>query len=96
MTRIILMTAGGLLSLSGAVLTLTPIPGSTLALTSGLALILCSSPFASRCLQLLRTRFHLFNSGMAWIENRAGGRIGGALKQTRPHLSGNTGVDNSP
>jgi len=87
MIRIVLMTIGAVLTLMGLLLMVTPLPGSTLALAMGLAMLLCSSTYAARCLQLLRARFWVFDTGMRWVESRTGSAIGVALKRTGPLVS---------
>ena len=78
------MVAGSLLLLMGTISMVTPIPGGTFMLAAGSVLLICASPWFRRCLQILRTRFGLFNRIMTWMENKMGDRIGGVLKLTQP------------
>jgi hypothetical protein len=65
----------------------TPIPGGTFLIAGSLTALICSSPLARRCLQVMRTKINWFNKSVFWIEAKVGNRIGivgRALKQTRP------------
>ena len=62
----------------------TPLPGGTIALATGLSILVCSSlPFAL-FVQGCRRRFSFFNKALEWIENKLGERFAGGLMVTRP------------
>ncbi len=62
----------------------TPIPGSVALLASGSVLLICSSPFFRRWMQTRRSKSPLFNKLVSSVERRAGERLGGPLRLTRP------------
>ena len=65
----------------------TPIPGGTVLIAVSLTALICSSPFARRCLQVMRTKMNWLNKGVLWLEDKVGDRIGivgRALGKTRP------------
>lgn len=82
--RQLVAALGALLSVIGLLLLVSPIPGATVMLALGIALLICSSTRAAGALQSLRTRIAWLNRSFSWLEDRAGQKIGAALKQTRP------------
>jgi hypothetical protein len=87
MINFIISIVASVVLLFGLVSMVTPIPGGTFLIAGSLTALICSSPFARRCLQVLRTKLNWLNKGILWIEEKAGDRIGvvgRALRQTRP------------
>lgn len=79
--RIILSGFATVLVIVGA---FAPIPGGTVILGAGTALLICSSEFAAQCIRTARTRFHWLNRGVTWVEDRVGARLGVIIRRTRP------------
>ena len=86
MFRIILMIIATILLLGGALLMLTPMPGSTFMIAFGMMLLICTSRTAANYIKKLRIRFNSFNKSLTWLENKAGEKIGGVLKSTNPYI----------
>lgn len=87
MINFIISIVASLVFLFGLVSMVTPIPGGTFLIAGSLTALICSSPLARRCLQVMRTKINWFNKSVFWIEAKVGNRIGivgRALKQTRP------------
>jgi hypothetical protein len=87
MINVIISIFASLVLLIGLVSMVTPIPGGTVLIAGSLTALICSSPFARRCLQVMRTEINWLNKGILWIEKKVGDRIGivgRALGQTRP------------
>ncbi len=82
--RITLIIIASFLLLLGSISMLSPLPGGTLMLAAGLALLICSSEKATNWLLHLRTRNNKLNRIMGWMEDHAGQRLGSILRQTRP------------
>jgi len=74
------------LLLYGAVSMLRPLPGGTAAIAVGLALLICTSKRFARTVGRLRLHVPRLNTAMAWLENRAGQRLGDALRRAHPPL----------
>ncbi len=73
----------------GLIAMATPMPGATALAAGSMAILICASPRARRCLQILRTKWSRLNKGFFWVEEKVGSRInfiGDALNQTRPSL----------
>ncbi len=71
----------------GAVSMVTPIPGGTLLMALGLALLIYASPKARLCVQWARSRMARLDRIVAWLERKAGSRIAvisDTLAKTRP------------
>jgi hypothetical protein len=88
MVNFIVVVITSLTLLIGLVSMVTPIPGGTLLIAGSLTALICTSPRARRCLQILRTRLEFLNKGILWVEEKVGNRIGivgNALRQTRPY-----------
>lgn len=87
MINFLISMVASLVLLFGLVSMVTPIPGGTVLIAGSLTALICSSPFARRCLQIMRTKMNWLNKGILWIEAKVGDRIGivsRALRQTRP------------
>jgi len=87
MINFLISILASVLLLIGLVSMLTPIPGGTVLIAGSLTALICSSPLARRCLQVMRTKMNWLNKGVLWVENKVGDRIGivgRALGQTRP------------
>jgi len=82
--RYILMAVAGLLLLIGAISMVTPIPGGTLLLGVGGALLICTSETAARWVMRRRSGNKWLDTGMRWMEDRLGKWISDALQRTRP------------
>ena len=85
--------------LFGLVSMVTPIPGGTVLIAGSLTALICSSPFARRCLQVMRTKLNWLNKGVLWVEAKMGERIGivgRALAQTRPIEYREASSDSTP
>ena len=80
----IIYVVGIVLTIVGFVLMFSPIPGSTFVLGSGLAMVLCTSPYTARCLQIAREKASWFDRVMGWAETHTGKMIGEALSRTKP------------
>ncbi|NQU47270.1 MAG: hypothetical protein HQ519_01380 [Planctomycetes bacterium] len=87
MSKLLTVAIGTLLLILGAISMVTPIPGSTFFLASGMTLLICASPWFRACLSWSRRRAKLFNKMMTWLENHTGKKIGGVLKTTRPSVN---------
>jgi hypothetical protein len=87
MVNFIISIVASVVLLFGLVSMVTPIPGGTFLIAGSLTALICSSPFARRCLQVMRTKMNWLNKGILWVEAKVGDRIGivgRALRQTRP------------
>ncbi len=84
MKKSIAIIVGSLLLLVGTISMVTPIPGGTLMLASGSVLLICSSPWFRRCLQILRQKLNWFNRLVTWMEGRMPEKISSILKLTQP------------
>jgi len=82
--RILILITGSILLVIGLVSMVTPIPGGTLLITVGAGMIICSSKTAAKYIQTCRTKFHRFNRGVHWLEEKMGDRMSAPLRQTRP------------
>ncbi len=81
MLRTLLSGIATFLILIGA---FAPIPGGTVILGAGTALLICTSDFAATCILSVRTRFRRLNNLMAWVEDRVGVKLGDIIRRTRP------------
>ena len=72
------------LLLFGVISMVSPIPGGTVAIALGLALLICTSKKFTRTIGRLRLQFPQLNTAMTWLEGRAGQRLGNTLRRTRP------------
>jgi len=87
MINVIISIFASLVLLIGLVSMVTPIPGGTVLIAGSLTALICSSPLARRCLQVMRSKINWFNKSIFWIEAKVGDRIGivgRALRKTRP------------
>ncbi len=84
MIRLFSLVAGTLLVLLGAISMVTPIPGATFMLALGSVLLICSSPRFRVWLQSCRAKSPRFDKLLLFMERKAGARLGGILKLTRP------------
>lgn len=87
MINFIISIIASLVLLFGLVSIVTPIPGGTFLIAGSLTALICSSPLARRCIQVMRTKMNWLNKGILWVEAKVGDRIGivgRALRQTRP------------
>jgi hypothetical protein len=82
--QLLISVIGSVLTLSGLLLMLTPIPGSSVTVAVGVAMLICSSERAARCLRYFRIRLRFLNSGFTWLEDRVPELIGAALRRSRP------------
>jgi len=73
-----------ILIIVGAISLISPIPGAALLMAVGLSLLICTSTVAASCIRLTRGKYVRLNQTMAWLENRAGERMGPILRRTRP------------
>lgn len=73
----VLITVGPLTAVS-------PIPGGSLVFPIGLSILICESHRARRVVKYSRTRLPVLNNAMHWVSERAGKKIGDALKLTSP------------
>ena len=74
----------------GLISMVTPIPGGTILIASGLTALICSSPTARRGLMRIRANVEWFNKLFFWLEKKEGGKvkfIGVALSKTRPQVN---------
>ena len=62
----------------------TPFPGGTLALVTGLTLLVCSNLRFALFVQSRRRKSPRFDRGLRWAEDKMGDKIAGGLKFTRP------------
>lgn len=86
MLRMFLVTLGSFLTLLGAVLMVTPLPGSSIMRALGVAILICSSERAAKCLLFFQARSRVLDKVLTWLEDRAGDTIGGALRRSRPSI----------
>jgi len=82
--RIIILVTGSILLLVGVISMVTPIPGGTLLIAAGGAMVICSSKRAEKFIRICRSRFGLLNKALLWIETRLGERLSGPIRRTRP------------
>lgn len=71
----------------GLISMVTPIPGGTLLIATGLTALICSSPAARYRLMRIRSKVNWFNKLFFWLEQKVGGKVkfvGVALSKTRP------------
>ena len=80
----LIFVIGTVLTLVGFVLMFSPIPGSTMIMAGGMAMVLCTSPYTARCIQIAREKVSTFDRIMRWVETHTGQMIGEALIRTRP------------
>ena len=79
-----ILVPGSLLLFVGLLSMVTPIPGSTLLITVGVGMIICSSITVAVYIQFSRIKFDRINRGMSWLENKMGDRLSAPLRRTRP------------
>jgi len=82
--KIVLTIAGSLLLILGLISMVTPIPGGTLFIAVGAAMLVCTSPRAQAWIRRQRANHERFNKTMGWIEKKAPSAIEDALSRTRP------------
>ena len=71
----------------GLISMVTPIPGGTILIASGLTALICSSPTARYRLMRIRSKVNWFNKVFFWLEQKVGGKVkfvGVALSKTHP------------
>lgn len=79
------LIAGAILLVGlGCFTMISPIPGGSLVMPAGVAILICESSLVRRYIQLSRRRMPRLNRVMCWFENRVGKRIGDVLKKTQP------------
>lgn len=83
--RTILFLVAIILLVLGVISWLTPIPGGTIALATGLALLICTSERTARFIAGCRTRFPRFNAVICFIENKVPAKLSEPLMRTRPN-----------
>lgn len=88
--RIILLIAGIICLGLGLVSMVTPIPGGTILLAIGAALVICTSPHARAWVRKQRSRYPRFHSIMEWLEKKSPTKIEDALHRTRPDYDPNS------
>lgn len=79
-----MLLTGSILLLFGLAALLTPIPGSTLAITVGAGLLICFSETVSNYIKRWRVKFSRFNRTVVWLENKMGPGLSRSLRMTRP------------
>jgi hypothetical protein len=79
MKRPLLLLLGSVLLILGTV-----VPGGSLMMAAGLALLICASPWFRQCVRLLRKRFGWIDGGMVALEGVVGQRLGSILRGTNP------------
>ena len=68
----------------GLISMFSPIPGATLFLAAGFAILICSSERAARYIKAARTAKAWINKPMTWLEEKIGERLSGPMRLTRP------------
>ena len=81
--KLALTILGSLILLVG-ILSWAVMPGATLLIIAGCTLLICSSERAANKIRALRTTKPKFNKSMTWIEEKAGPRLSGPMRATRP------------
>ena len=82
--KLILTGIAVVLLLVGLVSMFTPMPGGTLLIAGGCALLICTSEKAAHKIQATRSDKKWVNGPMTWIENKLGARLSGPMRRTRP------------
>ena len=90
--RSIILVFGFVLTALGLVLILTPMPGTTLMVTLGPGMIICSSKRVENFVRERRLHTPRLNSWMTWIEDRVGQKLSAPLRQTRPDMPADDGI----
>ena len=75
------------LQILGVILVLyffVPFPGGTLALVTGLTLLVCTNLRFALFVQSGRKKFPKLDRALRWAEDKMGDKIAGGLKFTRP------------
>ena len=81
--RVSLMIVGSLLLALGAISMFTPIPGGTLLLALGAALLICTSSRVVHWIQRRRSNNPRLNRAMRWLEGHTGARVSDARQAAR-------------
>ena len=85
MIRPLLLLLGSAFLLVGTV-----VPGGSVMMAAGLAMLICASPWFRQCVRLLRQRFGWIHKGMVALEGVVGQRMGAILRGTNPNDGGGT------
>ena len=83
MKPFLLILAYVLLAL-GLVSMFSPLPGATLLIAAGCALLICTSERAANFIRKTRGKYTWINGFMTWIENKLGEKLSGPMRMTRP------------
>ena len=82
--RVFLSGIAFLLILLGLVSMFSPLPGATILIAAGCALLICTNKRAANMVRACRSRFSFLNRGMIWIEDKMGEKLSGPMRSTRP------------
>lgn len=82
--RVLLMIVGSLLLILGAISMFAPLPGGSLLLALGTALLICTSSRFAHWIQGRRSNNPWLDRAMHWLEERTGARVSDVLTRTRP------------
>lgn len=82
--RLIFLTLAIIMLLAGLISMVTPLPGGTLLIAGGCALLICTSKRAARWIKVIRANKVWVNKPMTWMENKMGARLSGPMRLTRP------------
>ena len=81
--KLIHMSISYLLIALGALLLVSPFPGTLLLLFAGFSLLIGSSTVAAGHIRSQRSKSLKLNYAMSWVENRMGKRMSRTLRKTR-------------
>ncbi len=82
--KIGLITLASAMLILGILSMLTPLPGGTLLIAGGCALLICTSETAAKKIKHVRREKAWVNRPMTWMEGKLGRRLSGPMRRTRP------------
>lgn len=91
--RMMLMGLAIIMLLIGLVSMVTPLPGGTLLIAGGCALLICTSQRAANWIARQRSLRGWVNRPMIWVEDKLGERLSGPMRRTRLAREGSASSD---
>jgi len=85
--RSILSIFAIILLVLGLISMFSPIPGGTLFIAAGCALLICTNERAAHYIQKVRTNKTWVNKIMTWLEDKMGERLSAPMRRTRPNAN---------
>ena len=82
--RVFLQVLAYIILFFGLISMLTPLPGGTLFIATGFTILVCTSERAERWIKKTRSEKPWFNRPIMWVEDKAGEKLSGPMRRTRP------------